>query len=333
MKRIFTLIVCILLISGCGFKKEDKAINAFKNGVNDSKNYTINGSLDIYNDEDSFNYNLEIGYKKKDMYRVKLTNSVNNHVQIILKNNDGVYVITPELNKSFKFESDWPNNSSQAYLLESIVNDLNNTKEKKLTQDGDNYVVKTIVNYPNNSDLSYQMLTIDKNGTLLKNEVYNSSDKLRIKVTFDEINLKANLDDNYFALTNAVNGDCCKVDDTKPSSNELNDIIYPLYIPSDTYLSNKETISTDNGNRAILTFSGGKDFVLIEEASTVNAELETIPIYGDPVMLNGMVGALSKNSLYWTNNNIDYYLAGNDMSTEELLNVASSISNTIVTGK
>ena len=50
-------------------------------------------------------------------------------------------------------------------------------------------------------------------------------------------------------------------------------------------------------------------------------------------MLNGSIGALSGNSIYWTHNNVDYYLAGSDLSQEELLNVANSISNTIVTEK
>lgn len=64
-----------------------------------------------------------------------------------------------------------------------------------------------------------------------------------------------------------------------------------------------------------------------------NKEFSTIPIYGDPIMMNGTVAALSGNSLYWTMNNVDYYLAGTDLSTGELINVANSISNTVVTGK
>ena len=49
-----------------------------------------------------------------------------------------------------------------------------------------------------------------------------------------------------------------------------------------------------------------------------NKEFSTIPIYGDPIMMNGTVAALSGNSLYWTIDNVDYYLAGSDLSTNEL---------------
>lgn len=328
MKKILLLLGCILLLSGCAKTSEDKLVKKFENDVNSSKSYTLSGSLEILNDEDTFNYSVEVGYKKKDQYKVKLVNSTNNHEQIIIKNNEGVYVITPSLNKSFKFQSEWPNNSSQAYILSSILSDLNNTENKNYSTEGDYLIVQSDVSYPNNPDLSYQKLFFDKDNNLKKIEVYNMDNKLRIRFVISNIDYKANLDDNYFSVEASVDPNCCSKD---KESAALDEIIYPLYIPSDTYLSAKETISTDQGNRAILTFGGSKEFVLIEEPTIANNEFETIPVYGDPIMMNGTVGALSGNSLYWTSNNIDYYLAGTDLSTEELISVASSISTTLVT--
>src|SRR5574344_285080 len=330
MKKVLILLVCILLLSGCGKTTEEKLIKEFTNNVNSSKSYSLSGSLEIMNDEDTFNYSVEVGYKKKDLYKVKLTNTNNKHEQIILKNADGVYVITPSLNKSFKFQSEWPNNSSQAYLLVSILNDLNNTKDKQFKEETDYYTLETDVNYPNNADLSYQKLYFDKDNNLKKNEVYNTDNQARIRFVISDIDYKANLDDNYFKVDENVDENCCN---TEPSSSALDEIIYPLYIPNETYLTTKETVATESGNRAILTFAGSKDFVLIEEPTVANKEFSTIPVYGDPIMMNGAVAALSGNSLYWTMNDVDYYLAGSDLSTSELLSVANSISNTIVTGK
>ncbi|MBE6159036.1 MAG: outer membrane lipoprotein carrier protein LolA [Firmicutes bacterium] len=328
MKRIFMMLICLLLLTSCSKTNEDKLIKKFENDVNSSKSYTLKGSLEILNDEDSYNYLVEVSYKKKDMYKVKLSNTITNHEQIILKNKDEVYVITPSLNKSFKFQSEWPNNSSQAYILSSILSDLINTDNKNYMEDKDYYILTSDVNYPNNKDLVYQKLYFDKNNNLVKNEVYNSDNKLRIKFVVSSIDLKANLDDNLFNVENNVEHN---LEADNRVLNPLNEIIYPLYIPSDTYLSSKETISIDNGNRNILTFSGNKEFVLIEEPTMLSQEFETIPVYGEPIMLNGNVGALSGNSIYFTLDNIDYYIAGNDLSTSELLSVASSLSNTLVT--
>ena len=329
MKKIITLILCVLLLSGCGKSKEEKLISEFKSDVNSSKSYLLEGSLELYNGDDTYTYSLKVGYKKKDMYKVNLTNQVNNHEQIILKNTEGVYVITPSLNKSFKFQSEWPNNSSQSYILESILNDINTTEDKKYEDTTDYYIIKSNVNYPNNPNLTYQKLYFDKNMNLKKNEVYDKDNILKIKVSVNNIDYKANLEDDYFDLDASINEDCCNTSKTA----EFKDILYPVYIPTDTYLTTKETVNIDTGTRAILTFSGSKDFVLVEEASNPKTEFETIPVYGDPIMMNGSVGALSGNSLYWSANNVDYYLAGSNMSEEELLNVANSISNTIVTGK
>ena len=75
-------------------------------------------------------------------------------------------------------------------------------------------------------------------------------------------------------------------------------------------------------------FQSKEDYYPICDAQI---EFETIPVYGDPVMMNGNLGALSGNSIYFTLDNIDYYIAGNDLSSEELLGVASSISNSLIT--
>ena len=137
------LFSCLLLLGGCSKSNEEKLIKDFTDKVNASKSYTLNGSLEILNDEDTFNYQVEVGYKKKDMYKVKLINTATNHEQIILKNSDAVYVITPSLNKSFKFQSEWPNNSSQAYILSSLLNDLLNTENKNYTTEGDYYILQS----------------------------------------------------------------------------------------------------------------------------------------------------------------------------------------------
>ena len=93
-------------------------------------------------------------------------------------------------------------------------------------------------------------------------------------------------------------------------------------------LSNSEKVDTDEGNRVILTFAGEKNFVLIEEVASMANEFEIIPVYGDPVMLSDTIAAKSANSMYWTSDNISYYLTSSDLSTEEMVTIAESLGNT-----
>ena len=96
-----------------------------------------------------YTYDVEVSYKKDNNYKVSLTNQANSHTQVILKNSDGVYVLTPALNKSFKFQSDWPYSNSQIYLLKSLINDIKDTKDRSFKDAKNGYSLITKVNYPN----------------------------------------------------------------------------------------------------------------------------------------------------------------------------------------
>ena len=357
MKKLVILALGLMLfITGCGKETEEDLIAKFEKSITNSKSYILKGNMEILSNEETFTYSIEANYLKDDYYKV-----TNNHEQIILKNGDGVYVVTPTLNKSFKFQSEWPANSSQSYILSSLLSDIKGEEKISVEEQDKNYILKTKVNYPNNSALTYQKIYFDKNMNLEKVEVYDSEDIVNIKVVFSSIDLKAGLSEEDFLLEDLIDmnaenkedenkepkeeennqntentegqntGNECENEecDTK-SSNILDSIIYPLYIPSETYLSNSEEIDTDEGNRMILTFAGDKNFVLIEEVANIANEFEIIPVYGDPVMLSDTIAAKSANSLYWTSENVSYYLTSNDLSTEEMVTIAESLGNTKV---
>ena len=374
MKKLVILAIGLMLfITGCGKESEEDLIAKFEKNVENSKSYTLKGNMEILSNEETFTYSIEANYLKGDYYKVTLVNQTNNHEQIILKNSDGVYVVTPTLNKSFKFQSEWPSNSSQSYILSSLLNDIKNDENMTLEQKDDNYIITTTVNYPNNSSLTYQKIYFDKDMNIEQVEVYDNEDIVNIKVAFSSIDLKSGLNEEDFLLEDLIdmnaqneenkesntttnpqtnnnttseennnsqengntsstgeNNTCENEDCDTKSSNILHSIIYPLYIPSETYLSNSEEIDTDEGNRMILTFAGDKNFVLIEEVATVASEFEIIPVYGDPIMLSDTIAAKSANSMYWTSDNVSYYLTSNDLSTEEMITIAESLGNTLV---
>ena len=346
MKKILLLTVGLLFcLTGCGKETEEDLIAKFEKNVVNAKSYTLKGNMEILSNEETYTYSLEANYLQDDYYKVTLVNQTNNHEQIILKNKDGVYVVTPTLNKSFKFQSNWPSNSSQSYILSSLLNDIKSDKEVSVENEDKNYVMKAKVNYPNNSDLTYEKLYFDKDMSLWKVEVYDKEDIVNIKVEFSSIDLKANLKEEDFLLENLIDQnieeekentntnnktDCENEECDTKSSNILDSVIYPLYIPSETYLSNSEEIDTDEGNRMILTFAGDKNFVLIEEVASVSSEFEIIPVYGDPIMLSDTIAAKSANSMSWTSDNVSYYLTSTDLSTEEMVTIAESLGNSLV---
>lgn len=343
MKKLLLLCLMMLFITcGCGKVNMESAVKEFTSDVNNSKSYKLKGSMEIVNNEETFNYSLEAYFLKDNYYKVILVNQTNNHEQIILRNEDGVYVVTPSLNKSFKFQSEWPFNSSQSYILASLVDDIKNDEKVTFKETENNYILKSKVNYPNNTELTYQKIYFDKNMNIESVEVYDKEDIVKIKVAFTSVDLKAGLEKEDFLLEDLIDEDSvddsscidetCKKSDnstnTTETSNSLDSVIYPLYIPSNTHLKTSEKIDTDAGDRVILTFAGDKDFILIEETSTISNEFEIIPVYGDPMMVSDTVAALSANALSWSSGNVDYYLASNELSQEEMVSIASSLGKT-----
>ncbi len=332
MKKIIILgtIIMMLFVTGCGKKSADDVIKELDKKITSATTYQLDGTLQITNNDDTYNYNVKVSYEKPNKYRVSLVNTSNDHEQIILKNTEGVYVVTPSLNKSFKFQSDWPYNNSQVYLLNSLLSDINNDKERVFEETKDGYTITTKVTYPNNTNLIKQKITLDKDLNIKGVEVLNSNDISQMIMKFNNIDLKANFDDDYFDLDSIIEqidtNENKNNNDKTEKSNAINDIIYPLYIPTGTALVDKEKVSKTDGERIILTFDGEKPFLLVEETASVENEFSVIPTYGDPLLLADTVAALSSNSITWISNGIEYYIVSDAMSQIELIEIASSIN-------
>ena len=269
--------------------------------------------------EELYHYDVTVDYMEGDFYKVNLVNKDNKHEQVILKNEDGVYVITPELNKSFKFQSEWPYNSSQAYVLSSLLKDLENDSDVLFEEREDGYVLTSSVNYPNNSSLVSQKIVFDESYLPKQVEVYNKEGIVNITLKISKLDFKPKFDKSNFDIKSTVSNEVGSV-------SKIDSVVYPMYLPEGTLFKNEETIKTDDSERVILTFSGDKSFILIEEASLVPNELKVTSTSGELVFYENILGTLNESSLNWTMNGKDYYLIGNNMSNDELLKVASSMS-------
>ena len=95
MKKIFFvgLIISLFFLTGCGKYTEKTIVKDLNKKINAITGYHVQGSMEIYNGDDAYKYDVTSSYEN-DNYRVSLINKANNHEQIILRNSDGVYVLT-----------------------------------------------------------------------------------------------------------------------------------------------------------------------------------------------------------------------------------------------
>ena len=111
---VIVVLICLFLFRPKSFEK--KADSVF----NDLTSYTLKGEMEINKGEDIKNYIMEVNYKKMDdnqLFKVSLFDKNLNQEQILLRNQEGVFVVTPSLNQIFKFEGDWPLNSPKPCLM------------------------------------------------------------------------------------------------------------------------------------------------------------------------------------------------------------------------
>lgn len=326
MKRIIILCMmfCVVL-TGCGKYSQNDVVKDLEKKIAKNNSYKLSGKLVVNNNDEVYNYNIEVLYKD-DHYRVNLNNTSNDHTQVILKNKDGVYVLTPSLNKSFRFQSDWPCNNSQIYLIDALIKDIKNDNDKKYSNTNNKHIFNTKVKYPNNTKLVNQKIVIDKNLDLEKVIVYDKDGVDVMNMVFDKIDYSPKISSKDFEIDNIIDdGNKKEVKET----GKLDDTIYPLFVPSGTKLSSEEEINVNNGKRVIMNYDGEKSFVLVEETADVFNEFTIIPSNGEPCLLMDTMGVFLDNSLSWTSGGVDFYLVSEVMSKDELFEVAQSMSGIV----
>ena len=88
----------------------------------------------------------------------------------------------------------------------------------------------------------------------------------------------------------------------------------------------EKEVKTDKGQRVVLTYEGEKSFTLIEEkAEVVQAKIVSTTINGNPVDLGFTVGAMTNNMITWTFEGVNYTLASQNMTPDEMIEVARTV--------
>jgi len=63
-KLLVVLLLVITCVTGCGKKGTENVVNDFTAKVNDTNSYTLKGNMEIYSDEETFTYSLEVDFLK-----------------------------------------------------------------------------------------------------------------------------------------------------------------------------------------------------------------------------------------------------------------------------
>ena len=179
-----------------------------------------------------------------------------------------------------------------------------------------------------NEILSFEQEVYDTDILPNKVEVKNSKGITSIKMIITKIDTKTNYEKDYFSLKSSICENCAKETETTAS---LDNIVYPMYLPSGTTYSGEEVVDNNGSERVILSYTGVKPFILVEENAKSKEKHETTLVSGEVVQYGPVVGVLTETSLNWSSNGKEYYIIGESLSNEELLQIASSTATVALT--
>lgn len=321
MKKLTTVLLLIITLFLFGCTKDvtaSEAYDSFKEKITDAKSYELSGEMKVLKSSGEIIFDMEICYEAPENYKVTYVNKANNSRQILLKNSNGVYVLSPELNKEFKFESSWPLNSSHIYIINKVLIDLENDASREILETDDNYIFKSAISHKIKSELICQKVYLNKKTLDIEKITYNSEEKEEIIFTINSIEYDKSFDSNAFNQEAIMESETSLIGDG--SLVIVNEILVNSVI-EDVSLA---TTSTHEGI-TILTFDGAKKFVVIH-SNIIETEVSAIlRVYDDFVLLDQTVGMVSDSCLTFYLGNKEIRILSDALTLEEMAMIANSI--------
>lgn len=313
--------IVILAVALCFALKPKSFEKQFTKVMENMDSYILKGDMEITKGEDIKTYALEVGYQKNeanDYFKVSLLDKELNQEQIILRNDEGVFVITPALNQVFKFEGEWPMNSPKPYLLQSMVEFVNG-ENAEVTKNEEGYLITTPVIYPNNKSYTKQEMLFDKDAKIKWVQIYNQDETVELKIVFNSVEYQKEPSADYFTAPTSLE---------KPTAaNQISDEDLPLY-PSAVYdaqLSSKSEMNTNGIQKHILEFSGEKNFTVVESIRTSSESTQTVIMPGKIIDALDVFGFYDGNRLSAVYNGVEFTVFSDDLAPEEMMNVINSM--------
>jgi outer membrane lipoprotein-sorting protein len=333
-KKVLLLITGLLVIfslAACGSKSQEDVVKELNGKLGDLTSYKVNAKMTLKMGADSQVYNVEIWHKDPTFYRVNLKNAQRDQSQMILRNNEGVFVLTPALNKSFRFQSEWPQNSSQAYLYESLIKDIIADKGAKFNKTKDYYVFETKTRYQNNSMLPTQEIKLNKSDlSPVFVKVMDPDRNVLVTVEFSKVKFNASFNKDDFDMKKNMTRAQLGLPAMADAGDKAFTVKYPTAEIQGTKLIKEDEVKIEDGKRVVLTYDGKKSYTLVQERVKVKEATAPTYVEGDLVDLGATIGAVTDHSISWTQDGVDYMIASKNLSKGEMIEVAKSVKGDMV---
>lgn len=194
------VLVLSVLLAACGKKDAAAVVKDLNEVVGEMESYQGAGVMTLHTGDTPQQYKVEVWHQKPSYYRIALTNAKKDVTQIVLRNDEGVFVLTPSQNKSFRFQSNWPDNQGQVYLYETLIRSITGDTTRQFADEKESYVFDVAANY-NTHALVRQKIWLNKSDYAPKQvEVSDSNANVVVDVKFDSFKFGAAFEKDAFDM-------------------------------------------------------------------------------------------------------------------------------------
>lgn len=316
MKKIFGLmLLCMLLLTSCKKGNNVDEVKRVTNYLSGLSSYSLTSNMKINRPDKNVSLGVSVDYLSPDYYKVCFKGD---NEQMIIKNERGVYVLTPSLNKEFRFDSNWPLNSSHAYLLEAINKDIKADSEAKGSIVGTDLVVECKIAHKTNQKLTTMRYTCDQDLKPKQTIFLNDKNDEVITVDFDNFEPNKNLGKDNFNEKKYLNQD-----QEGPSE----DGETSLSVTTGFTVEGSTLASSSKSDKAtILCYSGETNYTIIVSKVDIASEVVAIENYDTIEFLSCGVCCMSENSMRYYLNGYEVTIYSNTLTVDDYLNIAESIT-------
>ncbi|WP_107925470.1 LolA family protein [Lysinibacillus parviboronicapiens] len=333
------LICAILLLSACGTASQEKVLKKVNGKWSETDGYELDATMEIKSGGEPRKYDVTVWHTKPDFYRVEVVESGKDVSQMIVRNADGVFVVTPTLNKMYKFQSDWPKKNSQAYLIGALAEDLAEDKNLVMKEEDKAYIFEAATRNSYKNSMPHQVITVDKKSMLPTSVVImNDVKEEQIRITFKNIKLGVQHAAKEYAVEQFTESDETKGEQAAPAEKDDKEAVgaeveyeefqthYPVVNFENTTMVDEQAMNDGGMERVILTFEGDKAYTVMQQPATKETSMLPVTSPGDPVDLGFTIGAITDTSISWEKDGVAFFVASSKLTREEMIEVASSMT-------
>lgn len=308
------------LVAGCGTPTRQNVVAKLQSEaqVLNTQNYKSTAMMTVQMDNSSQTYYIETWYEAPDTYRIALGDGNKNINQIIVHNPNGMFIVSPSLQKVFRFNGNWAQNQGHIYLYDQIIQQIVSGQDVKVSKDGRLYAIDIPIS-PANDVVSRQRVLIDSSTLDPKQVVlYDKDNKAVVTIEYKSFQTNVKFVEADFDPHKLVKQAVTTISYQQPTE-------FAYVDPGVTLNDALSVIHPEEQDDVLLRYMGQNPFTLEEWRPNPGvdgmANVQLVDLFGVPAMY---LGSGSAHQLVWLNNGIQFALTSSHLSVDQMKTVAIS---------